>query len=216
MKRLIDYINQSTQIDVDNLLPKISHISFNGIPNRKVTPGSKDAFDLAKDQESFVINTLSKKYNYVEWVHNDERSKDNLENGNILCKIDNKIVAKIDIKVASKDSNKSQLGTIDVNSVMNFSNKPDTWYICINNDGSRCNVASGEEVYKVFMNTDCVYKTNRPDRDDYLSKDIQKYASKVVKEPINDGGKTKWVTCQSDNISDYDFIPSKFLVKYLY
>ena len=59
MKRLIDYINESTQIDVDKLLPKISHISFSGIPNRKVIPGSKDAFDLAKDQESFVIDTLS-------------------------------------------------------------------------------------------------------------------------------------------------------------
>lgn len=115
-----------------------------------------------KKQEAEVIDTISELYpdvkvmssiDYAESEGEKWSPEYDLKNGNIVI-IDGDTTLFIDLKAASNQNNgrgKTLLGPISLSSVLEFANKENHIYLCMNCDGSKVLAIDGKKLYNAFI-----------------------------------------------------------------
>ena len=156
MKSITNFINESLgKLDLSKIHYSITPYDLGGDRNTRNSN--------AKKQEAEVIDTLRELYpdsmvmssmNYAESDGETWSPEYDLKNGDIvIIDADNKILF-IDLKVASNKSNnggKTLLGPISLSSVLEFANKENHIYLCMNCDGSKVLAIDGKKLYSEFM-----------------------------------------------------------------
>ena len=156
MKSITNFINESLgKLGLSKIHYSITPYDLGGDRNTRNSN--------AKKQEAEVIDTLRELYpdsmvmssmNYAESDGETWSPEYDLKNGDIvIIDKDNKILF-IDLKVASNKSNgggKTLLGPISLSSVLEFANKENHIYLCMNCDGSRVLAIDGKKLYSEFM-----------------------------------------------------------------
>lgn len=114
----------------------------------------------AKKQEAEVIDTISKLYPELKVMSSIDyaESKDekwspeyDLKNGDIVIE-DEDTTLFIDLKAASNSNRgKTLLGPISLSSILEFANKENHIYLCMNSDGSKVLVIDGKKLYNEFV-----------------------------------------------------------------
>ena len=138
----------------------------------------------AKKQEAEVIDTLRELYpdsmvmssmNYAESDGETWSPEYDLKNGDIVI-IDTDKILFIDLKVASNKSNsggKTLLGPISPSSVLEFANKENHIYLCMNCDGSKVLAIDGKKLYAEFMKDPILFASRNRKRTADINLDIK-------------------------------------------
>ena len=177
MKLITSFINES-----------LGKLNLDGI-HYSITP-----YDLGEDrntrnsnvkkQEAEVINTLRELYpdsmvmssmNYAESDGETWSPEYDLKNGDIVI-IDTGKILFIDLKVASNKSNgggKTLLGPISLSSVLEFANKENHIYLCMNCDGSKVLAIDGKKLYAEFMKDPILFASRNRKRTADINIDIK-------------------------------------------
>ena len=155
MKSITNFINESLgKLDLSKIHYSITPYDLGGDRNTRNSN--------AKKQEAEVIDTISELYpninvmssaDYAESKGETWSPEYDLKNGDIVIEDGDKILF-IDLKVASNKSNgggKTLLGPISLSSVLEFANKENHIYLCMNCDGSRVLAIDGKKLYDEFM-----------------------------------------------------------------
>lgn len=155
MKSIMSFINESLgKLNLDEIHYSITPYDLGEDRNTRNSN--------AKKQEAEVIDTLRELYpdsmvmssmNYAESDGETWSPEYDLKNGDIVI-IDTDKILFIDLKVASNKSNgggKNTVGPISLSSVLEFANKENHIYLCMNCDGSKVLVIDGKKLYAEFM-----------------------------------------------------------------
>ena len=155
MKSIMSFINESLgKLDLEEISYSITPYKW----NRDSTIRKENA----KKQEAEVIDIISKLYpnikvmsskDYAESKEETWSPEYDLKNGDIVI-IDGNTILFIDLKVASNKSNgggKTLLGPISLSSVLEFANKENHIYLCMNCDGSKVLAIDGKKLYDEFV-----------------------------------------------------------------
>jgi len=117
----------------------------------------------AKKQEAEVIDTISELYpdikvmssmDYAESEGEKWSPEYDLKNGDIVI-VDGDTTLFVDLKASSNGKNgrgKTLLGPISLSSVLEFANKENHIYLCMNCDGSKVLAIDGKKLYSAFLN----------------------------------------------------------------
>lgn len=115
----------------------------------------------AKKQEAEVIDTISELYpnikvmssmDYAETKGEKWSPEYDLKNGDIVIEYEDTTLF-IDLKAASNSKNgrgKTLLGPISLSSILEFANKENHIYLCMNCDGSKVLAIDGKKLYNEF------------------------------------------------------------------
>lgn len=155
MKSLTSFINENlNKLNLEEISYSITPYKW----NRDSTIRKENA----KKQEAEVINTISELYPDIKVISSKDyaESKEetwspeyDLKNGDIVI-IDGNTTLFIDLKVASDRSDgsgKTLLGPISLSSVLEFANKENHIYLCMNCDGSKVLAIDGKKLYDEFV-----------------------------------------------------------------
>lgn len=155
MKSLTSFINENlNKLNLEEIQYSITPYKW----NRDSTIRKENA----KKQEAEVINTISELYPDIKVISSKDyaESKEetwspeyDLKNGDIVI-IDGNTTLFIDLKVASDRSDgsgKTLLGPISLSSVLEFANKENHIYLCMNCDGSKVLAIDGKKLYDEFV-----------------------------------------------------------------
>jgi len=187
-------------------------IDLTGIPNKKIEGDFKQArYQLAAQQEQFVVDRLRVWYPEVEWhtmtefmgVMNPEQNRIlgdivgiRKNKGNMIPDI------FIDLKVAQYGSNCLKIGNIEIKSIEGFAYKQHNhYYLMSNSDGTDSIIVSCSDIYNLLFNktTKCLVETTfRRTTDTKYSRFLNKYIYQK----------------KFEGVSPRDFIPGNTLRKY--
>lgn len=138
----------------------------------------------AKKQEVEVIDTISKLYPDIKVLSSKDYAESkgetwspeyDLKNGDIVI-ADGDTTLFIDVTVASDRSDgsgKKSLGPISLSSVLEFANKENHIYLCMNCDGSIARVIDGKKLYDEFMKDPILYASRNRERPININLDIK-------------------------------------------
>ena len=177
MKSITNFINESLgKLDLSKIHYSITPYDLSGDRNTRNSN--------AKKQEAEVIDTLRELYpdsmvmssmNYAESDEETWSPEYDLKNGDIVI-IDGDKILFIDLKVASNKSNgggKTLLGPISLSSVLEFANKENHIYLCMNCDGSKVLAIDGKKLYSEFMKDPILFASRNRKRTANISLDIK-------------------------------------------
>lgn len=203
MKSITSFINESLRkLNLEEIQYSITPYKWNKDSTiRKAN---------AKKQEVEVIDTISKLYPDIKVLSSIDYAESKgetwspeyaLKNGDIVI-IDGNTTLFIVVTVASDRSDgsgKKSLGPISLSSVLEFANKENHIYLCMNCDGSITRVIDGKKLYDEFV------------KDPILS------ASRNRKRPININLNIKLKYPHGNKTNDRkvyleDYIPTLWLV----
>ena len=155
MKSLTSFIDENlSKLNLEEISYSITPYKW----NRDSTIRKENA----KKQEAEVINTISELYPNIKVMSSKDYAESkgetwspeyDLKNGDIVI-IDGNTALFIDLKVASDRSDgsgKKSLGPISLSSILEFANKENHIYLCMNCDGSRVLAIDGKKLYGEFM-----------------------------------------------------------------
>lgn len=155
MKSLTSFINENlNKLNLEEISYSITPYKW----NRDSTIRKENA----KKQEAEVINTISELYPNIKVMSSKDYAESkgetwspeyDLKNGDIVI-IDGNTTLFIDLKVASDRSDgsgKTLLGPISLSSVLEFANKENHIYLCMNCDGSKVLAIDGKKLYDEFV-----------------------------------------------------------------
>ena len=177
MKSITSFINES-----------LGKLNLDGI-HYSITP-----YDLGEDrntrnsnvkkQEAEVINTLRELYpdsmvmssmNYAESDGETWSPEYDLKNGDIVI-IDTDKILFIDLKASTDKmdgSGKNTVGPISLSSVLEFANKENHIYLCMNCDGSKVLAIDGKKLYTEFMKDPILFASRNRKRTADINIDIK-------------------------------------------
>ena len=177
MKSLTSFINENlNKLNLEEISYSITPCKWNR--------NSAIRMANAKKQEAEVINTLRELYpdsmvmssmNYAESDGETWSPEYDLKNGDIVI-IDTDKILFIDLKVASNKSNgggKTLLGPISISSVLEFANKENHIYLCMNCDGSKVLAIDGKKLYAEFMKDPILFASRNRKRTADINIDIK-------------------------------------------
>ena len=177
MKSITNFINESLgKLDLSKIHYSITANYLSGDRNVRNS--------VAKNQEAEVIDTISELYpdikvmssmDYAESEGETWSPEYDLKNGDIVI-VDGDTTLFIDLKAASKKSNgggKTLLGPISLSSVLEFANKENHIYLCMNCDGSKVLVIDGKKLYTEFMKDPILFASRNRKRTADISLDIK-------------------------------------------
>ena len=180
-----------------------------GIPNRKVE--ARNRYQLANEQEQFVVDKLRIIYPHVEWYTTTEyMGAMNPEHNRILGDLigikKNKGNMKpdifIDLKVCEYGVDLLFVGSITIDSISGFAYKQKGhYYICSNADGSDFIVVDCKDIYNLLYN-----KTTKCLRESYWHKYPKPEYNKFIDRFIHQK--------KFEGVSGKDYIPGHILRKY--
>lgn len=187
-----------------------NNLDLTGIPNRLINE-SEDKYNLATEQENFVVEKLRNTYPDVEWHTTTEymgimNPEQNRILGDIIGIRKNKsnMIPDIfiDLKVCEYGKDLYYVGGITIDSIYGFTYKQKGhYYLCSNSDGSYFIMLDCKDIYMLLYNktTKCLVeskyrKYTKPEYDKFINKYI--YPKKLP------------------GVSGKDFIPSSILKKY--
>lgn len=177
MKSITNFINESLgKLDLSKIHYSITPYDLSGDRNTRNSN--------AKKQEAEVIDTISELYPNINVMSSTDYAESkgetwspeyDLKNGDIVIDDGDKILF-IDLKVASNKSNgggKTLLGPISLSSVLEFANKENHIYLCMNCDGSRVLAIDGKKLYDEFMRDPILFASRGRKRTADIDLDIK-------------------------------------------
>lgn len=177
MKSITSFINESLRkLNLEEISYSITPCKW----NRNSTIRKENA----KKQEAEVIDTLRELYpdsmvmssmNYAESDGETWSPEYDLKNGDIVI-IDEDKILFIDLKVASDRSDgsgKNTVGPISLSSVLEFANKENHIYLCMNCDGSKVLVIDGKKLYDEFVKDPIISASRNRERPININLDIK-------------------------------------------
>ena len=177
MKSITNFINESLgKLDLSKINYSITPYDLSGDRNTRNSN--------AKKQEAEVIDTISELYPNINVMYSADYAESkgetwspeyDLKNGDIVIDDGDKILF-IDLKVASNKSNgggKTLLGPISLSSVLEFANKENHIYLCMNCDGSRVLAIDGKKLYDEFMRDPILFASRGRKRTADIDLDIK-------------------------------------------
>ena len=177
MKSIMSFINESLgKLDLEEISYSITPYKW----NRDSTITKTNA----KKQEAEVINTISELYPNIRVMSSKDYAESkgetwspeyDLKNGDIVI-IDGNTILFIDLKVASNKSNgggKTLLGPISLSSVLEFANKENHIYLCMNCDGSKVLAIDGKKLYDEFVKDPILSASRNRERPIHINLDIK-------------------------------------------
>lgn len=141
-------------------------------------------YSNAKKQEAEVIDTISELYpdikvmssmDYAESEGEKWSPEYDLKNGDIVI-IDGDTTLFIDLKAASNQNNgrgKTLLGPISLSSVLEFANKENHIYLCMNCDGSKVLAIDGKKLYNEFVKDPILFASRNRKRPANVNFDVK-------------------------------------------
>lgn len=158
MKTITERLSEVMLFESNNVIKVLQTAKFTFTPydvdyNKEVMTSN------AKKQEEEIIKTLkellpkAKVYSSIEYAELQNTKWTplyDLQNGDIVIEDGNETYF-IDMKAGSKSSSETILGPISANSLMNFANKKNHYYLVFNNTGSIKLLVDGQKLYKAFM-----------------------------------------------------------------
>lgn len=177
MKSLTSFINENlSKLNLEEISYSITPYKWNRDSTIRKTN--------AKKQEAEVIDTLRELYpdsmvmssmNYAESDGETWSPEYDLKNGDIVI-IDTDKILFIDLKVASDRSDgsgKKSLGPISLSSVLEFANKENHIYLCMNCDGSKVLAIDGKKLYAEFVKDPILSASRNRKRPIHINLDIK-------------------------------------------
>lgn len=170
------------------ILESLSKLNLAGI-HYSITPydlsGDRNTRNSnAKKQEAEVIDTISELYpdikvmssmDYAESEGEKWSPEYDLKNGDIVI-VDGGTTLFIDLKAASNKSNgagKTLLGPISLSSILEFANKENHIYLCMNCDGSKVLAIDGKKLYNEFTKDPILFASRNRKRPADVNFDIK-------------------------------------------
>ena len=177
MKSLTSFINENlSKLNLEEISYSITPYKW----NRDSTIRKENA----KKQEAEVIDIISELYpnikvmsskSYAESKGETWSPEYDLKNGDIVI-IDGNTALFIDLKVASDRSDgsgKKSLGPISLSSILEFANKENHIYLCMNCDGSIARVIDGKKLYDEFVKDPILSASRNRKRPIHINLDIK-------------------------------------------
>ena len=177
MKSLTSFINENlSKLNLEEISYSITPYKW----NRDSTIRKENA----KKQEAEVINTISELYPNIKVMSSKDYAESkgetwspeyDLKNGDIVI-IDGNTTLFIDLKVASDRSDgsgKKSLGPISLSSILEFANKENNIYLCMNCDGSIARVIDGKKLYDEFVKDPILSASRNRKRPIHINLDIK-------------------------------------------
>lgn len=177
MKSLTSFINENlSKLNLEEISYSITPYKW----NRDSTIRKENA----KKQEAEVINTISELYPNIKVMSSKDYAESkgetwspeyDLKNGDIVI-IDGNTTLFIDLKVASDRSDgsgKNTVGPISLSSVLEFANKENHIYLCMNCDGSKVLVIDGKKLYDEFVKDPILSASRNRQRPIHINLDIK-------------------------------------------
>jgi hypothetical protein len=177
MKSITNFINESLRkLNLDGI-----HYS---ITPHKWNRDSAIRKSTAKKQEAEVIDTISELYPNIKVMSSTDYAESkgetwspeyDLKNGDIVIE-DGDTLLFIDVKIASDKidgSGKTSLGPISLSSVLEFANKENHIYLCMNCDGSRVLAIDGKKLYDEFTKDPILFASRGRKRTADIDLDIK-------------------------------------------
>ena len=187
-----------------------NNLDLNGIPNKLVTDND-DRYNLATEQENYVVKQLRFTYPDVEWHTTSEfmgvmNPEQNRILGDIIGIRKNKgnMIPDIfiDLKVSEFGKDLYYVGGITIDSISGFAYKQKGhYYLCSNPTGSYFIIIDCKDIYNLLYNktTKCLIESKYRK---YTKPEYDKFVNRFIY------GKTL------PGVSGKDFIPSSILKKY--
>ena len=202
MKSITRFINESlTKLNLGEIHYSITPYKWN-----------KDSVvrkSIGKKQEAEVIDTISELYPNIKVMSSKDYAESkgetwspeyDLKNGDIVIE-DGDTTLFIDVKIASDKidgSGKTSLGPISLSSVLEFANKENHIYLCMNCDGSRVLAIDGKKLYSEFMKDPVLFASRGRKRTADINFDIKINCPTDIKDDGNvyleDYISTAWLT----------------------
>ena len=177
MKSITSFINESLgKLNLDGIHYSITPYDLGEDRNTRNSN--------AKKQEAEVINTLRELYpdsmvmssmNYAESDGETWSPEYDLKNGDIVI-IDTDKILFIDLKASTDKmdgSGKNTVGPISLSSVLEFANKENHIYLCMNCDGSKVLAIDGKKLYAEFMKDPILFASRNRKRTADINIDIK-------------------------------------------
>lgn len=177
MKSITSFINESLgKLNLAGIHYSITPYDLSG--DRNIRNSN------AKKQEAEVIDTISELYPDIQVMSSMDYAKSeeekwspeyDLKNGDIVI-IDGGTTLFIDLKASSNKSNgggKTLLGPISLSSVLEFANKENHIYLCMNCDGSKVLAINGKKLYNEFMKDPILFASRNRRRIADINLDIK-------------------------------------------
>lgn len=177
MKSITSFINESLgKLNLDGIHYSITPYDLGEDRNTRNSN--------AKKQEAEVINTLRELYpdsmvmssmNYAESDGETWSPEYDLKNGDIVI-IDTDKILFIDLKASTDKmdgSGKNTVGPISLSSVLEFANKENHIYLCMNCDGSKVLAIDGKKLYTEFMKDPILFASRNRKRTADINLDIK-------------------------------------------
>ena len=177
MKSLTSFINENlSKLNLEEISYSITPYKWNRDSTIRKTN--------AKKQEAEVINTISELYPNIKVMSSKDYAESkgetwspeyDLKNGDIVI-IDGNTTLFIDLKAASDRSDgggKKSLGPISLSSILEFANKENHIYLCMNCDGSRVLTIDGKKLYDEFVKDPILSASRNRKRPIHINLDIK-------------------------------------------
>lgn len=177
MKSLTSFINENlSKLNLEEISYSITPYKW----NRDSTIRKENA----KKQEAEVIDIISELYPNIKVMSSKDYAESkgetwspeyDLKNGDIVI-IDGNTTLFIDLKVASDRSDgsgKKSLGPISLSSILEFANKENHIYLCMNCDGSIARVIDGKKLYDEFVKDPILSASRNRKRPIHINLDIK-------------------------------------------
>lgn len=182
MKTITQRLNEVMLFESNDVIKVLQTTKFTFTPydvdyNKEVMTSN------AKKQEKEIIKTLkkylpnAKVYSSIEYAKLQNTSWTpfyDLQNGDIIIESGNETYF-IDMKAGSKSSSDTALGPINANSLMNFANKKNHYYLVFNNTGSIKLLIDGQKLYKTFMKDPVLLISKNRDKTIDLNAEVREY-----------------------------------------
>lgn len=212
MKTLAQYIYESD----NNTVKLLKTLKYEVNPNSIASYDRLTRVKLNDPREKAIINTINNAeigltaMSIDDWSNgkdNRKKSLINLTEGDIVVKNDKTCEELfIDVKIADKYADTGVIGSIDLNSIVNFANKDNHIYMCMNNNGSDFKIFDGKEVYKYFTSTkELIMSKNR-------TNEMSEYNGKV-KIIVPSSNNFKTTDNDANKVFAEDFLGMKHLIK---
>jgi hypothetical protein len=182
MKTITQRLNEVMLLESNDVIKVLQTTKFTFTPydvdyNKEVMTSN------AKKQEEEIIKTLkehlpnAKVYSSIKYAKLQNTSWTpyyDLLNGDIVIESGNETYF-IDMKAGSKSSSDTILGPINANSLMNFANKKNHYYLVFNNTGSIKLLIDGQKLYKTFMKDPVLLISKNRDNTINLNAEVREY-----------------------------------------
>lgn len=182
MKTITQRLNEVMLFESNDVIKVLQTTKFTFTPydvdyNKEVMTSN------AKKQEEEIIKTLkehlpnAKVYSSIEYAKLQNTSWTplyDLLNGDIVIESGNETYF-IDMKAGSKSSSDTILGPINANSLMNFANKKNHYYLVFNNTGSIKLLIDGQKLYKTFMKDPVLLISKNREKPINLNAEVREY-----------------------------------------